>query len=49
MGYKKMFKCPTCEFTSEVAGTCPTDNVELVEQPATEQPTPEATPETPAE
>ncbi len=27
-----MFKCSSCDYTSEIAGQCPTCNVELVEE-----------------
>ena len=51
-----MYKCPKCEYTNEMPGTCPTDNETLVEvqgetpntQETTEtaptEPTPETTP-----
>jgi len=45
-----MYKCPTCEYTNEMPGTCPTDNSALVEvqgettESAPVEPTPEATP-----
>jgi len=41
------YKCPTCAYTAEAAGNCPTCNVPLAEVAAgaTEAPT---TPETPA-
>ncbi len=41
-----MFKCPACEYTSETAGTCPTDNSTLVEVEAA---TPETTESAPVE
>jgi len=47
-----MYKCPNCDYTSEVAGTCPTHNIALVEQPKTEETateTPAAAKEKPAE
>jgi len=44
------YKCPSCAYTAEAAGTCPTCNVPLqevaAEASATE--TPAAAPETPA-
>jgi len=51
-----MYKCPKCEYTNEMSGTCPTDNETLVEvqdkTPDTQEtttsaptePTPETTP-----
>ena len=43
-----MYKCPKCEYTNEMPGTCPTDNEALVEiageTPAPVEPTPEVTP-----
>jgi len=47
-----MFKCPKCDYQSEVPGNCPTDNEVLVETPeATQEPvTPPTTDESvPAE
>ncbi len=51
-----MYKCPKCEYTNEMPGTCPTDSEILVEvqgeAPKTQEtasasvePTPETTPD----
>ena len=44
------YKCPSCVYTAEMAGTCPTCNAPLQEvaAEATPEVTPEATPETPS-
>jgi len=31
-GPNNMFKCPKCDYKSEVVGNCPTDNEVLVEE-----------------
>ena len=38
-----MFKCPKCDYRSEIAGNCPNDNEVLVEESET---TPDVTPPT---